>query len=59
MAGGKPALYDSGVDVQGVMNNLPSGYMKSIQPDPEGFGTLMQNFAAGNTSVSGFASLLW
>jgi len=46
MAGTKPALYDSGVDAQAVMNGLPSAYMKSTQPVPEGFGTLMQNFAA-------------
>jgi hypothetical protein len=46
MAGSKPALYDSGVDAQTVLNGLPSAFMKSIQPVPEGFGTLMQNFAA-------------
>jgi hypothetical protein len=47
MAGNKPASYESGVDAQAVLNGLPSAYMKSIQPVPEGFGTLMQNFAAG------------
>jgi len=46
MAGNKPSLYESGVDEQAVLNGLPSAYMKSIQPVPEGFGTLMQNFDA-------------
>jgi hypothetical protein len=46
MAGSKPASYESGVDAESVLNGLPSAYMKSIQPVPEGFGTLMQNFAA-------------
>jgi hypothetical protein len=46
MAGSKPTLYDSGVDPQAVMNGLPSAFMKSNQPVPEGFGTLMQNFSA-------------
>jgi hypothetical protein len=46
MAGSKPASCESGVDSQVVLNGLPSAYMKSIQPAPEGFGTLMQNFAA-------------
>jgi hypothetical protein len=47
MAGTKPASYDSGVDPQAVLNGLPSAYMKSNQPVPDGFGTLMQTFAAG------------
>jgi hypothetical protein len=46
MAGSKPALYESGVDATTVLNGLPSAYMKSIQPVPDGFGTLMQNFIA-------------
>ena len=47
MAGSKPASYESGIDPAAVLSGLPSAYMKSIQPVPEGLGTLMQNFAAG------------
>ena len=46
MAGSKPSSYESGIDPQAGLNSLPSAYMKSIQPVPDGFGTLMQDFAA-------------
>ncbi len=56
MAGSKPASYDSGVDPMAIMNGLPSAFMKSNQPVPDGFGTLMQDLRPPNTSANGFAS---
>lgn len=46
LAGDKPASYDTGTDSQVVYNDLPSAYLKSIEPVASGFGTLMQSFSA-------------
>lgn len=45
LAGSKPANYDTGVDQTAIYNGLPSSFLKA-KADQEGFGTLMQNFAA-------------
>jgi hypothetical protein len=46
LAGSKPADYETGVDTQAVLNGRPSAYLKSKEPAPKGFGTLMQDFKA-------------
>ncbi len=48
MAGSKPANYDTGVDLATSFAGLPSAYLKSKGDPQEGFGTLMQAFAATN-----------
>jgi hypothetical protein len=45
MAGSKPGNYDSGTDAVNSYNSKPSAFMKA-KADGDGFGTLMQNFAA-------------
>jgi hypothetical protein len=47
MAGSHPKDYDLGVDDSITYNGKQSAYIKSIVAQPEGFGTLMQNFMAG------------
>jgi hypothetical protein len=46
VAGSKPASYEAGTDTQAAYNGHPSAYLKAKEPDPGGFGTLMQNFRA-------------
>ena len=47
LAGSKPANYDAGVDQNTSYAGLPSAFLKA-KVDQEGFGTLMQSFAATN-----------
>ena len=47
LAGSKPANYDTGVDQNTSYAGLPSAFLKA-KADQEGFGTLMQSFAATN-----------
>jgi hypothetical protein len=46
LAGNRPADYTSGTDAQVVYAGQPSAYLKSIKPEINGFGTLMQEFKA-------------
>jgi tetratricopeptide (TPR) repeat protein len=46
MAGSRPADYESSVDNGTTYGGLPSAYLRSKKPNPDGFGTLMQNFSA-------------
>jgi len=46
VAGSKPASYEAGTDSQAAYNDHPSAYLKSTEPVSDGFGTLMQQFAA-------------
>jgi len=46
LAGTKPANYDTGVD-QGTMYNARRSAFLKAKADEEGFGTLMQDFSAG------------
>ncbi len=46
VAGSKPASYEAGTDAQSAYNGHPSAYLKAKEPDPGGFGTLMQDFRA-------------
>jgi hypothetical protein len=48
LAGSKPASYDVGTDAQATYNGHPSAYLKAKEPVTDGFGTLMQDFRAGN-----------
>jgi hypothetical protein len=48
LAGSKPASYRTGVDAQMVHEGLPSAYLVSAVPEPDGFGTLMQYISADN-----------
>lgn len=45
LAGSKPTNYDTGVDESATYNGLQSSFLKA-KADQDGFGTLMQNFAA-------------
>ena len=47
LAGSKPANYDTGVDPYAIYNGLPGAFLKA-KADQEGFGTVMQSFAATN-----------
>lgn len=47
ITGSKPANYESGVDHQANFQGAPSAFLKSKADGAEGFGTLMQNFRAG------------
>ena len=46
LAGTKPASYEAGTDASAAYNGHPSAYLKAKEPDPGGFGTLMQDFRA-------------
>jgi hypothetical protein len=46
LSGSKPAAYVTGVDSQETYNGHPSAYLKSSQPETDGFGTLAQQFKA-------------
>jgi hypothetical protein len=47
-AGDHPTDYDMGIDRSVVFNGKSSGYIRSNKPEPKGFGTYMQMFAAGD-----------
>jgi hypothetical protein len=47
LSGSNPDNYETGVDPQASYNGFPSAYLKAKQPAREGFGTLMQDFSAG------------
>ena len=46
LAGSRPALYETDVDKSMTYGGAPSAFLRSNGPVPEGFGTLMQEFAA-------------
>jgi hypothetical protein len=46
MAGSKPSEYETAVDARNSFGGQSSVYLRSKKPEAEGFGTLMQNFAA-------------
>jgi hypothetical protein len=46
LAGSKPESYEAGTDSQAAYNDRPSAYLKSTEAVSNGFGTLMQQFAA-------------
>jgi len=46
LAGSKPESYEAGTDSQAAYNDHPSAYLKSTEAVSNGFGTLMQEFAA-------------
>lgn len=48
LAGSKPANYDTGLDPASSFAGFPSAYLKSKGDSQDGFGTLMQGFAATN-----------
>ena len=47
LAGSNPDNYETGVDPQASYHGSPSAYLKAKQSTVEGFGTLMQDFSAG------------
>jgi hypothetical protein len=47
-AGDHPKDYDMGVDRTAVFGGRPSGSIRSNKPEPQGFGTYMQMFEAGD-----------
>jgi hypothetical protein len=47
LAGSNPRNYDTGLDPQESYHGFPSAYLKAKQSAMEGFGTLMQEFSAG------------
>jgi hypothetical protein len=47
LAGSNPRNYETGLDSQASYHGLPSAYLKGKQSATEGFGTLMQEFSAG------------
>src|SRR5215471_14469028 len=47
-AGSHPKDYDMGVDRAVLLVGHPSGFIRSNKPDPQGFGTYMQMFDAGD-----------
>jgi hypothetical protein len=47
LAGSNPRNYETGLDPQASYQGFPSAYLKAKQPAMEGFGTLMQEFSAG------------
>ena len=48
LAGSQSKSYDTGVDSSVLHAGKPSAYLKSTVSSPQGFGTLMQSFAADN-----------
>src|SRR5204862_8005304 len=46
LSGTNPSEYESTVDAGNSFGGQPSVYLRSKKPEAEGFGTLMQNFAA-------------
>jgi len=48
LAGSKPANYNTGVDKEEIRDGKPSAYLRSVTPNTEGFGTLMQSINASN-----------
>ena len=47
LAGSNPRNYEAGLDPQASYQGFPSAYLKAKQSAMEGFGTLMQDFNAG------------
>ncbi len=47
LAGSNPRGYEAGLDPQASYQGFPSAYLKAKQSAIEGFGTLMQEFNAG------------
>ena len=47
LAGSNPRGYEAGLDPQASYHGFPSAYLKAKQSATEGFGTLMQEFSAG------------
>jgi hypothetical protein len=47
LAGSNPGNYETGLDPQASYRGFPSAYLKAKQSAVEGFGTLMQEFSAG------------
>jgi hypothetical protein len=47
LAGSNPAGYETGLDPQTSYRGFPSAYLKARAPATDGFGTLMQEFNAG------------
>jgi hypothetical protein len=47
LAGSNPRGYEAGLDPQAGYHGFPSAYLKAKQSAMEGFGTLMQEFSAG------------
>ena len=47
LAGSNPHSYETGVDPQASYHGSPSAYLKAKESSVEGFGTLMQDFSAG------------
>jgi hypothetical protein len=47
LTGSNSRNYETGVDPQANYNGFPSAYLKAKQSAMEGFGTLMQDFSAG------------
>src|SRR5262249_47312550 len=50
LAGTNPSGYESTTDASNSFGGQPSVYLRSKKPEAEGFGTLMQNFAADRYS---------
>ncbi len=48
LSGSKPGEYESGLDANAVYEGHASGYLKSITPVADGFGTLMQDINASH-----------
>lgn len=46
LAGDQPWNYEVGIDPQTRFKDLPSSYLRSMEPQISGFGTLMQNLKA-------------
>jgi len=46
LLGSKPASYNTGIDPEVAYEGHSAAYLKSKEPVPEGFGTLMQEFNA-------------
>ncbi|MFB0828101.1 helix-turn-helix domain-containing protein [Brevibacillus laterosporus] len=46
LQGTNPGAYEMGVDYNSIHHGTCSGYLRSKQPHPEGFGTMMQMFQA-------------
>jgi hypothetical protein len=47
LAGSNPGNYETGLDPQASYHGFPSAYLKAKPSAMEGFGTLMQEFSAG------------
>jgi hypothetical protein len=59
MSGSKPAHYEAGIDRSVFHCGTQSAYMKHAVDKPEGFGTLMQQFAADNYLGKRMQLQLW